>query len=161
MAHNDVVAHFDLKQRARFTHTFGEPTVGVRGFGFAAGVVMHEHDAVSCGRNRHAKDFARVGLRFIEAADGDDMVAPHAELGVKHKHREAFAVWTEMRGGGDVSVPVGDGGCGRVHEAQVLGSWTLSHAHHLPLTESATALLLEEAVIKNKLIRCHGIGDEG
>ena len=39
MAHDDVIPHLDLEQRARFADTFGEPAVGVRRIGLAAGGV--------------------------------------------------------------------------------------------------------------------------
>ncbi len=64
MAYDDVIEDFDTENPAGFHEPFCYATVGIGRLRVAAGVVMHEHDAMRRADDRRPEHLARMGHRL-------------------------------------------------------------------------------------------------
>ena len=105
-ADNDVVGHLDAENTARFHEPLRHANVGIRWRWVAARMVVHEDDTVRRADDCRPKHFAWMRHRLIQRADADEVMAPHAPLGVEQEDGKTFHVGIEQRCGGDVLSPV-------------------------------------------------------
>jgi len=92
VADDDVVLQRDPQDFSGFAGSAGQPLVSRRWVGFAAGVVVHEDDAMCRRHDRNAKDLAGVGDGFVDGPDGHQIVAADAKPSVQNQHDGLLAV---------------------------------------------------------------------
>ena len=95
-ADDDVIADCDLQGATTICETSRHTNIGIRWTWIATGVIVHEHDAPRCADDCRTKHFSRVRHRFIERADGNEVMTSNPLAHVEQEHCETFAIGVEV-----------------------------------------------------------------
>lgn len=135
MPDDHMITKLDLEYFSRLTHLPCDPLIGLGWLRFSRRMVVHHDDAKRSGSHGQAKDFARMGGSFVQASDGNQMMADHLEPRIEEDDRETFHMGIVMRGSSDVLVPVIHDPLRSGNLAQAVGVWAFAHGHDFPFSE--------------------------
>src|SRR5260370_32573452 len=87
---DDVVNHINVNNLAHFYNTVGNQPVCIRGFHFAAGVVMHHYQSNSQFVNGHSKYIGRISSNTVLPAKTNEFNKKYFTSSVKAYYPKMF-----------------------------------------------------------------------
>ena len=86
---DDMIEHFDFQKLSRTDQIAGHLDVGLGRLRFAAGMIMHQHNAVCGGDDGATKHFTSMHQQGVHRANGDQLMALDLATRVQHQHGDA------------------------------------------------------------------------
>ena len=131
VANDYVVEDFDFQKLASADEVAGDFDVGFARRGFAARVVVHEHQRGGGGHDGEAEHLERVNQERVVGAYADKVMGFDAAAGVKEEDGKAFAFGVEGFGCRDVQAPISGGGFGGVAKGHLVRGPGLAEWNYL------------------------------